>query len=98
LCDGGPKTTHPPLQRGRGFWWNVRTIPRNSRAIPVSRVVVAANHGANRKPATQEQGGDGPPHRSELTGRPRYRINPLFVALIAEFSWFNFWRCLSAAF
>jgi hypothetical protein len=35
-------------------------------------VVLAADHGANRKPAIEEQAGHGSPDRPELTGRPRY--------------------------
>jgi hypothetical protein len=31
-------------------------------------VVLAADHGANRKPALEEQAGHGSPDRAELTG------------------------------
>lgn len=31
-------------------------------------IVITADHGANRKPAVEEQPGDGSPDRSELTG------------------------------
>jgi len=36
-------------------------------------VVLAADHGANRKPAIEEQPGHGSPDRAELTGCPRLR-------------------------
>src|SRR5262249_13925361 len=36
-------------------------------------VVLAADHGANRKPALKEQAGDGSPDRPELTGCPGYK-------------------------
>jgi hypothetical protein len=35
-------------------------------------VVLAADHGANRKPALEEQAGHGSPDRAELTGGPGY--------------------------
>jgi len=35
-------------------------------------VVLAADHGANRKPAIEEQPGHGSPDRAELTGCPGY--------------------------
>ena len=36
-------------------------------------VVLAADHGANRKPAIEEQAGHGSPDRPELTGCPGYK-------------------------
>jgi hypothetical protein len=35
-------------------------------------VILAADHGANRKPALEEQAGHGSPDRPELTGCPGY--------------------------
>jgi hypothetical protein len=39
-------------------------------------VVLAAEHGANRKPAIEEQAGHGSPDRSGLTGCPRFEDRP----------------------
>jgi hypothetical protein len=36
-------------------------------------VVFAADHGANRKPALEEQASHGSPDRPELTGCPGYK-------------------------
>jgi hypothetical protein len=40
-------------------------------------VVLAADHGANRKPVIEEQAGRGSPDRSGLTGGPRFEIDPM---------------------
>ena len=38
-----------------------------------TKAALAADHGANRKPALKEQAGDGSPDRPELTGCPGYK-------------------------
>ncbi len=48
-------------------------------------VVLAADHGANRKPAMEEQAGHGSPDCPELTGCPRYK-DPLSAMRLPSLS------------
>ena len=49
-------------------------------------VILAADHGANRKPASEEQAGHGSPNRPELTGSPVTSTGPLSTMQLPAFS------------